>query len=109
MGLLGRFNEFIDMSSKINTNQKYEDLVKHRFDLPDSAAQGFIRKVFGRKTPQDLLSTVEGSILDRIGNEEGLASDVFALTKRKLFDLNVTDEMKRKPNASGGIQTMLGE
>ena len=29
--------------------------------------------------------------------------------KRKLFDLNVTDEMKRKPNASGGIQTMLGE
>ena len=28
---------------------------------------------------------------------------------KKLGDLEVTDEMVRKPNASGGIQTMLGE
>ena len=29
--------------------------------------------------------------------------------KRKLFDLDVTEEMKRKPNASGGIAKLLGE
>jgi len=29
--------------------------------------------------------------------------------KRKLADLEVTEEMKRKPNASGGIAKLLGE
>ena len=28
---------------------------------------------------------------------------------RKLADLEVTEEMKRKPNASGGIAKLLGE
>ena len=28
---------------------------------------------------------------------------------RKLDNLDVTEEMIRKPNSSGGIQTMLGE
>ena len=29
--------------------------------------------------------------------------------KRKLSDLEVTEEMIRKPNASGGLAKMLGE
>ena len=29
--------------------------------------------------------------------------------KRKLADLKITEEMKRKPNASGGLANLLGE
>ena len=32
-----------------------------------------------------------------------------ASQKRKLADLEVTEDMKRKPNASGGIAKLLGE
>ena len=32
-----------------------------------------------------------------------------ASQKRKLADLEVTEEMIRKPNASGGIAKLLGE
>ena len=32
-----------------------------------------------------------------------------ASQKRKLADLEVTEYMKRKPNASGGIAKLLGE
>ena len=39
--------------------------------------------------------------------------DIEAMKKldnaKKLDTLDVTEEMIRKPNASGGIQTMLGE
>jgi len=55
---------------------------------------------------------IEGQLI-RLGSGRDYAGKIEMMKKadnmRKLDNLDVTEEMIRKPNASGGIQTMLGE
>ena len=55
---------------------------------------------------------IEGQLI-RLGSGRDYAGKLEMMKKadnmRKLDNLDVTEEMIRKPNASGGIQTMLGE
>jgi len=58
------------------------------------------------------LDNIQGQLI-RLGSGRDYAGKIEALKRlqrnRTLKDLDVTDEMKRKPNASGGIARMLGE
>ena len=55
---------------------------------------------------------IEGQLI-RLGSGRDYKGKLEAMQKlenaKKLDTLDVTEEMIRKPNASGGIQTMLGE
>ncbi len=55
---------------------------------------------------------IEGQLI-RLGSGRDYAGKIEMMKKadnmRKLDNLDITEEMIRKPNASGGIQTMLGE
>jgi hypothetical protein len=58
------------------------------------------------------LDNIQGQLI-RLGSGRDYAGKIEAMKKldnaKKLDTLDVTEEMIRKPNASGGIQTMLGE
>ena len=58
------------------------------------------------------LGDMQGQLI-RLGSGRDYAGKIEAMKKldnaQKLNTLDVTEEMIRKPNASGGIQTMLGE
>ena len=70
-------------------------------DAADAAGQG----KYG-------LDNIQGQLI-RLGSGRDYAGKIEAMKKldnaKKLDTLDVTEEMIRKPNASGGIQTMLGE
>ena len=70
-------------------------------DAADAAGQG----KYG-------LDNIQGQLI-RLSSGRDYAGKIEALNRlernRALKNLDVTDDMKRKPNASGGIQTMLGE
>ena len=72
-----------------------------RGDAADAAGQG----KYG-------LDNIQGQLI-RLGSGRDYAGKIEAMKKldnaQKLDTLDVTEEMIRKPNASGGIQTMLGE
>ena len=72
-----------------------------RGDAADAAGQG----KYG-------LDNIQGQLI-RLGSGRDYAGKIEAMKKlenaKKLDTLDVTEEMIRKPNASGGIQTMLGE
>ena len=55
---------------------------------------------------------IQGQLI-RLGSGRDYAGKLEAMDRLKrnqaLSELDITDEMKRKPNASGGLQTMLGE
>ena len=72
-----------------------------RGDAADAAGQG----KFG-------LDNIQGQLI-RLGSGRDYAGKIEAFKRlernKALKDLEVTEDMKRKPNASGGIQTMLGE
>ena len=55
---------------------------------------------------------IEGQLI-RLGSGRDYAGKLEMMQKlnnvKKLENLDVTEEMIRKPNAFGGIQTMLGE
>ena len=58
------------------------------------------------------LDNIQGQLI-RLGSGRDYQGKIEAMKKlenaQKLDALDVTEEMIRKPNASGGIQTMLGE
>ena len=58
------------------------------------------------------LDNIQGQLI-RLSSGRDYAGKIEALNRlernRALKNLDVTDNMKRKPNASGGLQTMLGE
>jgi len=58
------------------------------------------------------LDNIQGQLI-RLSSGRDYAGKIEAFKRlernRELKNLDVTDEMKRKPNAAGGIQTMLGE
>jgi len=70
-------------------------------DAADAAGQG----KYG-------LDNIQGQLI-RLGSGRDYAGKIEAMKKldnaKKLDTLDVTEEMIRKPNASGGLQTMLGE
>jgi hypothetical protein len=72
-----------------------------RGDAADAAGQG----KFG-------LDNMQGQLI-RLGSGRDYKAKIDMIKKadnvRKLDNLDVTEEMIRKPNASGGLQTMLGE
>ena len=55
---------------------------------------------------------IEGQLI-RLGSGRDYAGKIEMMKRlernKALRDLDVTDEMIRKPNAKGGLQTMLGE
>ena len=70
-------------------------------DAADAAGQG----KYG-------LDNIQGQLI-RLGSGRDYAGKIEAFKRlernRALKDLEVTEDMKRKPNSSGGLQTMLGE
>ena len=58
------------------------------------------------------LGNIQGQLI-RLGSGRDYAGKIEAFKRlernKALKDLEVTEDMQRKPNASGGIQTMLGE
>ena len=58
------------------------------------------------------LDNIQGQLI-RLGSGRDYAGKIEAFKRlernKTLKDLEVTDKMKRKPNASGGIAKMLGE
>ncbi len=70
-------------------------------DAADAAGQG----KYG-------LDNIQGQLI-RLGSGRDYAGKIEAMNRLKrnqaLSELDVTDEMKRKPNASGGIAKLLGE
>ena len=70
-------------------------------DAADAAGQG----KYG-------LDNIQGQLI-RLGSGRDYAGKIEAFNRlernRALKDLEVTEDMKRKPNSSGGLQTMLGE
>ena len=58
------------------------------------------------------LGNIQGQLI-RLGSGRDYAGKIEAFKRlernKALKDLEVTEDMQRKPNASGGLQTMLGE
>ena len=58
------------------------------------------------------LGNLQGQLI-RLGSGRDYAGKIEALKRlernKELKDLDVTDDMKRKPNASGGLAKLLGE
>ena len=90
-----------NQSVDVDSSQTYtlEDLIVG--DAEDMAGLG----KFG-------LGNLQGQLI-RLGSGRDYAGKIEALKRlernKSLKDLEVTEDMQRKPNASGGLQTMLGE
>ena len=58
------------------------------------------------------LGNLQGQLI-RLGSGRDYAGKIEAVKRlersKSLRDLEVTEDMQRKPNASGGLTTMLGE
>ena len=73
--------------------------------MDDETIEDFIRGSDGSEGLMGELIRL-GSGRDYAGKIEMIKR---AENRRKLDDLEVTEDMKRKPNASGGIAKLLGE
>ena len=106
--------EVVDMFRNRDTKGLKKYLQKYLPHMDDAQVEDFI--VGDAEDMAGLgkfgLGNLQGQLI-RLGSGRDYAGKIEALKRlernKELKDLDVTDDMKRKPNASGGIQAMLGE
>ena len=106
--------EVVDMFRNRDTKGLKKYLQKYLPHMDDAQVEDFI--VGDAEDMAGLgkfgLGNLQGQLI-RLGSGRDYAGKIEALKRlernKSLKDLEVTEDMQRKPNASGGLQTMLGE
>ena len=106
--------EVVDMFRNRDTKGLKKYLQKYLPHMDDAQVEDFI--VGDAEDMAGLgkfgLGNLQGQLI-RLGSGRDYAGKIEALKRlernKALKDLEVTEDMQRKPNASGGLQTMLGE